>query len=52
MLDEYLLGGELQDSSKKTVINAVNQMDLLQEVGGGGLERLGGGRGRVEKVEG
>ena len=32
MLDEFILGGEVQDSSKKTVVNAIAQMDLLQEV--------------------
>jgi len=31
MLDEFVLGGEVQDSSKKTVVNAIAQMDLLQE---------------------
>lgn len=32
MLDEFILGGEVQDSSKKTVLSAIAQMDLLQEV--------------------
>jgi len=32
MLDEFILGGEVQDSSKKTILNAIAQMDILQEV--------------------
>ena len=32
MLDEFILGGEVQDSSKKMVLGAIAQMDLLQEV--------------------
>jgi len=33
MLDEFILGGEVQDSSKKTILSAIAQMDLLQEEG-------------------
>ena len=32
ILDEYLLGGEVQESSMKTVVTAIHQMDLIQEV--------------------
>lgn len=31
ILDEFILGGEVQDSSQKTVLSAINQMDILQE---------------------
>jgi AP-1 complex subunit sigma 1/2 len=31
VLDEFILGGEVQDSSKKSVLTAIAQMDLLQE---------------------
>lgn len=33
MLDELLLGGEVQESSKKNVIKAIAAQDLIQEVG-------------------
>jgi len=33
MLDELLLGGEVQESSKKNVLKAIAAQDLLQEVG-------------------
>ncbi|XP_031672890.1 AP-1 complex subunit sigma-2-like [Oncorhynchus kisutch] len=32
ILDEFLLGGEAQDTSKKNVLKAIEQADLLQEV--------------------
>ena len=32
MLDELLLGGEVQESSKKNVLKALTAQDLLQEV--------------------
>ncbi len=47
MLDELLLGGEVQETSKKNVLKAIAAQDLLQEVGGGGAGRRGGGRGRI-----
>ncbi|KAM8874024.1 AP-1 complex subunit sigma-2-like isoform 3-T3 [Spinachia spinachia] len=31
ILDEFLLGGEAQETSKKTVLKAIEQADLLQE---------------------
>lgn len=33
ILDEFLMGGEIQDTSKKSVLKAIEQADLLQEVG-------------------
>ena len=33
MLDELLLGGEIQETSKKNVLKAIAAQDLLQEVG-------------------
>lgn len=33
ILDEFLMGGEVQDTSKKSVLKAIEQADLLQEVG-------------------
>ncbi|ESO10961.1 hypothetical protein HELRODRAFT_71899, partial [Helobdella robusta] len=32
ILDEFILGGEVQDSSQRTILSAINQMDILQEV--------------------
>lgn len=32
ILDELLLGGEVQETSKKTVLKAIAAQDLLQEV--------------------
>ena len=32
ILDEFLMGGEIQDTSKKSVLKAIEQADLLQEV--------------------
>ena len=32
MLDELLLGGEIQETSKKNVLKAITAQDLLQEV--------------------
>ena len=34
MLDELLLGGEVQETSKKNVLKAISSQDVLQEVGG------------------
>jgi AP-1 complex subunit sigma 1/2 len=31
MLDELLLGGEMQETSKKNVLKAVTTQDMLQE---------------------
>uniref|UniRef100_A0A0B6ZUD5 Uncharacterized protein n=1 Tax=Arion vulgaris TaxID=1028688 RepID=A0A0B6ZUD5_9EUPU len=31
MLDEFLLGGEVQETSKKNVLKAIAAQDLLQE---------------------
>lgn len=33
MLDELVLGGEIQETSKKNVLKAIAAQDLLQEVG-------------------
>ena len=33
MLDELVLGGEVQETSKKNVLKAIAAQDLLQEVG-------------------
>lgn len=32
MLDELILGGEVQDTSKKNILKAIAAQDLLQEV--------------------
>ncbi|KAA8595879.1 hypothetical protein FQN60_011170 [Etheostoma spectabile] len=42
ILDEFLLGGEAQETSKKNVLKAIEQADLLQEVhrGRGTTERF------------
>ena len=32
MLDELILGGEIQETSKKNVLKAISAQDLLQEV--------------------
>ncbi|XP_074180437.1 AP-1 complex subunit sigma-2 isoform X2 [Rhinolophus sinicus] len=32
ILDEFLLGGEVQETSKKNVLKAIEQADLLQEI--------------------
>lgn len=32
ILDEFLMGGDVQDTSKKSVLKAIEQADLLQEV--------------------
>uniref|UniRef100_A0A8C4Q9F7 AP complex subunit sigma n=1 Tax=Eptatretus burgeri TaxID=7764 RepID=A0A8C4Q9F7_EPTBU len=34
ILDEFLLGGEVQETSKKDVLKAIEESDLLQEVSG------------------
>lgn len=57
ILDEFLMGGEVQDTSKKSVLKAIEQADLLQEVGAAGGEAgcsaaptakgWGGGGGRA-----
>lgn len=39
ILDEFLMGGDVQDTSKKSVLKAIEQADLLQEVWGGGAPR-------------
>ncbi|KAJ8342247.1 hypothetical protein SKAU_G00321750 [Synaphobranchus kaupii] len=31
ILDEFLMGGEIQDTSKKSILKAIEQADLLQE---------------------
>jgi AP-1 complex subunit sigma 1/2 len=31
ILDEFIIGGEVQDSSQKTVLAAIGQADILQE---------------------
>lgn len=32
-MDEFILGGEAQETSKKIVLKAIEQADMLQEVG-------------------
>ncbi len=32
ILDEFILGGEAQETSKKNVLKSIEQADLLQEV--------------------
>ena len=32
MLDEFIIGGEVQETSKKNVLKAIAAQDLLQEV--------------------
>ena len=32
MLDELLVGGEIQETSKKNIIRAITAQDMLQEV--------------------
>jgi len=32
VLDEFIIGGEVQESSQKSVIAAIAQQDILQEV--------------------
>ncbi|XP_068126875.1 AP-1 complex subunit sigma-2 isoform X2 [Hyperolius riggenbachi] len=51
ILDEFLLGGEVQETSKKNVLKAIEQADLLQEVcllcrGAGRAVDYGGGGSR------
>nr|XP_035934710.1 AP-1 complex subunit sigma-1A isoform X1 [Halichoerus grypus] len=38
ILDEFLMGGDVQDTSKKSVLKAIEQADLLQEVWARGSE--------------
>ena len=45
MLDELLLGGEVQETSKKNVLKAIAAQDLLQEVGTTGMRLLPPGGG-------
>lgn len=37
ILDELLLGGEIQETSKKNVLKAIAAQDLLQEVSDGAV---------------
>ena len=32
MLDELLIGGEIQETSKKNIVRAITSQDMLQEV--------------------
>lgn len=32
MLDELLIGGEIQETSKKNIVRAITAQDMLQEV--------------------
>ena len=32
MLDEFIIGGEVQETSKKNVLKAIAAQDLMQEV--------------------
>lgn len=32
IFDEFILGGEIQETSKKSVLKAVNDQDIIQEV--------------------
>lgn len=32
IFDEFILGGEIQETSKKTVLKAINDQDVIQEV--------------------
>ena len=33
MLDELILGGEIQETSKKVILKAIEEQDKMQEVG-------------------
>ena len=33
MLDELLVGGKIQETSKKNIVRAITAQDMLQEVG-------------------
>jgi AP-1 complex subunit sigma 1/2 len=35
ILDEFLIGGEVQETSKKNVLKAIAAQDLMQEVSDG-----------------
>ena len=48
ILDEFLMGGDVQDTSKKSVLKAIEQADLLQEVRAGAVRR----RGKMAKAKG
>lgn len=43
MLDELLLGGEIQETSKKNVLKAIAAQDLLQEVSFAIIKSIRGG---------
>ncbi|GAB5584439.1 AP-1 complex subunit sigma-2 isoform X4 [Prionailurus iriomotensis] len=47
ILDEFLLGGEVQETSKKNVLKAIEQADLLQELGPCGRKGLNNGSASV-----
>jgi hypothetical protein len=32
IFDEFILGGEIQETSKKCVLKAINDQDVIQEV--------------------
>ena len=32
IFDEFIVGGEIQETSKKSVLKAVNDQDVIQEV--------------------
>ncbi len=32
IFDEFILGGEIQETSKKSVLKAINDQDVIQEV--------------------
>lgn len=38
ILDELLLGGEVQETSKKNILKAIAAQDLLQEVSPGNID--------------
>lgn len=38
ILDELLLGGEVQETSKKNILKAIAAQDLLQEVSPGNVD--------------
>jgi AP-1 complex subunit sigma 1/2 len=42
ILDELLVGGEIQETSKKSVLKAIAAQDLLQEVDEGKNSYVGG----------
>uniref|UniRef100_A0A8C5B498 AP complex mu/sigma subunit domain-containing protein n=1 Tax=Gadus morhua TaxID=8049 RepID=A0A8C5B498_GADMO len=50
ILDEFLLGGEAQETSKKNVLKAIEQADLLQEVGTASAYRMMLGPGSAYRM--